>query len=184
MAQDQDIEGSRIEIQSFQMNHGNRRMSIVPDLSTGVPSCESDRLQQSMQENNPMRGEYRHESEIVPKAVESKHITDGTAKLFLDSEATDELAYGGILKQLHHWQDKDVMSTYSKLRLRETPKDACFCPQDCTEPLYRFMETTARNDLVAGFLLKICAQCAQLMRSSKLWCNPRSVHTCVARTVV
>ncbi len=88
------------------------------------------------------------------------------------------IAYNGIL----NWQDKDVMSTYSKQRLKDIPKGTGFRAQDCTESLYRFLETTARNNVVVGFLLKICAQCAQVRPGGAPNCvgNARSVHTCVA----
>ena len=158
MEQDREIEGSRTEMQIFPTNHGNRRMSIVPNIATGVPPRESDRFQQSVQ---PEREEDRQDSEIVHKAVELTHITKATAKLFLDPEVTEDRAYDNIIKQLRHWQDKDVMSAYSKQRMKEVTKGTGFRAQDRTESLYRFLETTARNDVVAGFLLKnlrpVCA---------------------------
>jgi hypothetical protein len=93
--------------------------------------------------------------------MELKHMMVETAELFLDPVITDDSTYNSILKQLHHWQDKDMMSTYSKQRLKDIPKGTGFCAQDHTESLCRFLETTARNNVVAGFLLKnlrpVCA---------------------------
>jgi hypothetical protein len=130
--------------------------------------------------NSLEREEDRQDSEIVSKAVELKHIKVETAKLFLDLVVTEDSAYNSILKQLRHWQDKDVMSTYSKQCLKEIPKGTGFHTQDSTESLYRFLETTARNNVLAGFLLNflrpVCAseeehQIAVVMREActRVW---------------
>lgn len=141
------------EMHGEQYKRNNRRLTIIPPSPMGLPTRESDRLRQSMQASSSARIIRIRESAIVQRAVEKNHITQTAADFLVDPADTDELVFGAVTRQLERWQDHEIMSNHAKQRAKLIPKEECFRAKESNEPIYKFLSSVAKNDVVAGFLL-------------------------------